>query len=289
MPRINHNIPAMITGAALANANRELQKSLEKLSTGLRINRASDDAAGLSVSESLRTQVNGLAMNKRNAMDGIALLNIAEGAMNEVSAMLQRMREMAIQADNDTLTLQERGYLDLEYQNLLSEIDRTVNATKYNGQSLLSGDGFGLVNSATSVLHIGPNNVNGVDTIQVQIDTVTTATPGLDLKGGSLTGVTLADSKTNINEAITSLDAAIVRVNSIRANLGAYINRLEHTVNNIENQHSNMSAAESTIRDTDFADETTNFTRNQIIMQSATAMLAQANTVPQSVLSLLNR
>ncbi len=287
MPRINHNIPAMITGGALATVGRDLQKSLEKLSTGLRINRASDDAAGLSVSESLRTQVRGLAMNKRNAMDGIALLNIAEGAMNEVSDMLQRMRELAVQADNDTLTLVERDYLDLEYQHLMSEIDRIAKSAKYNGQSLLSGDGFGVQGEASSILHIGPNNIMDIDTVALSIDTVTTQTAGLDLQGTELTGTTLSLSRENIMSALTSLDTAIQHVNEIRANLGAYINRLEHTVKNIENQHANMSAAESQIRDTDFAEESTNFTRNQIISQSATAMLAQANMIPQSVLQLL--
>lgn len=287
MPRINHNIPAMITGGALTTVGRELQKSLEKLSTGLRINRASDDAAGLSVSESLRTQVRGLSINKRNASDGIALLNIAEGTMNEISDMLQRMRELAVQADNDTLTLRERNYLDLEYQHLISEIDRMAMASKYNGQSLLSGDGFGEEGGVSSILHIGPNNISGVDTLSIVIATVTTAASGLNLANSSLTGADLLTSRTNITSALTSLDNAITSVNGIRANLGAYINRLEHTVKNIENQYSNMSAAESMIRDTDFAEETTNFTRNQIISQSATAMLAQANMIPQSVLQLL--
>lgn len=281
MPRINHNIPSMITGAALANVGRSLQKSLEKLSTGLRINRASDDAAGLSVSESLRTQVRGLAMNKRNALDGISALQIAEGSMNEISDMLQRMRELGIQADNDTLTSTERTYLNQEYQHLISEIDRIANTSKFNGQSLLTGTGFGAAASASSILHVGPNNSTNVDTMTLLIETVTTGATGLALSATSLT------NRTNITTALASLDSAIRSVNGYRANLGAYINRLEHTVNNIENQHANMSAAESMIRDTDFAEESTTYTRNQIITQSATAMLAQANMVPQSVLQLL--
>ncbi len=281
MPRINHNIPAMITGSALGNTNRELSKSLEKLSTGLRINRASDDAAGLSVSESLRTQVRGLGMNKRNALDGISLLNIAEGAMIEINDMLQRMRELGIQADNDTMTSTERSYLDMEYQHLFSEIDRVANSTKFNGQSLLSGDGFGVEGSASSILHLGPNNNANVDLLAVTIQTVTTASSGLNLAGTNLT------DRDHISSAITSIDSAIHSMNSYRASLGAYVNRLEHTIKNIDNQYANMSAAESVIRDTDFALETSIFTRNQILNQSATAMLAQANMVPQSVLSLL--
>ena len=281
MPRINHNIPSMITGAALESVGRDLAKSLEKLSTGLRINRASDDAAGLSVSESLRTQVRGLAVNKRNALDGIAMLNIAEGAMNEINSMMQRMRELGIQADNDTLTTVERSYLNMEYTHLLSEIDRISNATKYNSQSLLSGDGFGVPGGESSVLHIGPNNNTLVDLIQIEIYTVTTSSTGLNLRNSNLLG------KNNIISTISSVDSAIQSVNRYRAHLGAYVNRLEHTVRNLDNQYANMSAAESTIRDTDFAQATSEFTRNQIISQSATAMLAQANMVPQSVLQLL--
>jgi flagellin len=286
MPRINHNVPAMITGAALSRAGREMQKTLEKLSTGLRINRASDDAAGLSVSESLRTQVRGLAVNKRNAMDGISMLNIAEGAMNEISDMLQRMRELAIQADNDTLTLTERNYLNQEYQHLISEIDRTATAAQFNKMGLLDGTWNGSA-TAPSVLHVGPNNTAAVDLISITIDTVTTGVTGLNLQGGALTGVTLALSKAAISTALSSIDVAIDSVNSTRANLGAFVNRLEHTLNNIENQHANMSAAESVIRDTDFAEETSAFSRHQIITQSATAMLAQANLIPQSVLGLM--
>jgi flagellin len=277
MPRINHNVPAMITQAALAQVGRDLSKSLERLSTGLRINRASDDAAGLSVSESLRTQVRGLAMNKRNAMDGISLLNIAEGAMNEISDMLQRMRELCVQGDNDTLTSRERVYLDLEYQHLISEIDRVVAASKFNGMTLLDGT-WGSA-GGPSILHVGPNNLASVDTLVVTIDSVTTT--GLTVAGTDLL------TRATIGVSFTAVDDAINTVNRVRANLGAYINRLEHTLRNIENQHANMQAAESIIRDTDFAEETTQYTRNQIISQSATAMLAQANVMPQSVLQLL--
>lgn len=292
MPRINHNIPALITGTTLNQTGRRMAKTLEKLSTGLRINRAADDAAGLSVSESLRTQVRGLAMNKRNAMDGVALLNIAEGALNEINAMLQRMRELAIQADNDTLTLTERGYLNQEYDHLRSEIDRIANASKYNGMSLLSGDGFGGYGMASCSLHVGPNDDATVDSLSISIDTVTTGSLGLALAGTSLRGtgtgsLGFISSKTSISSAITSLDAAITTVNNIRADLGAYVNRLEHTITNLDNQSANMTAAESTIRDADFAATTTEYTRNQILTQSATSMLAQANLLPQSVLSLL--
>jgi len=277
MPRINHNIPAMITGSSLRQTNRNLQKSLERLSTGLRINRAADDAAGLSVSEQLRTQVRGLNMGARNIQDGIALLNIAEGALNEVEAMLQRMRELSIQAANDTLTTKERSYIQLEIDQLVNEIDRITAGTQYNSQPLLNGtepwgDGGG-------VLHIGPNNDPDADVIQFQIDPVDSASLGVDTIGVEDLGDATA--------AIDTLDDALDSVNRLRATLGAMTNRLEHSLINQENQETNMQAAESVIRDSDYALETSIFVRNQILEQSTVAMLAQANSAPQSILSLL--
>jgi flagellin len=279
MPRINHNIPAMITTGQLNQVQRDLGRSLERLSTGLRINRASDDAAGLSVSESLRTQVRGSQVANRNANDGIALLKIAEGAANEISAMLQRMRELAVQSDNDTLTTVERQYLDQEFQALTEEITRISAAAQYNGQTLIYGDGFGQAGGTSSILHIGANNVQGVDRLALTISAVSSGALSLTTHGISTNVGALA--------SITAVDDAIQSVNRMRSDLGAYINRLEHAVNNLDNQAHNMQAAESTIRDVDFADESTQFMRNQILSQSATAMLSQANQVPQSVLSLL--
>ncbi len=280
--RINHNISSLITQGALYQVSTQNNKTLEKLSTGLRINRASDDAAGLSISENLRTQVVGLNVAKRNAQDGVALLQIAEGGLNEISSILQRMRELAVQSSNDTLTSTERAYTNQEYTALMSEVDRIVNTTMYNGQSLLNGTGFGGVGQSASILHIGPND-QAVDEIVITIDTMTTAGSVLDINGSTLSSNAAAVS------SITSLDLAINQVNSTRSDLGAYVNRLEHAVNNIINQEHNNQAAESLIRDTDFAVETAQFTKNQILTQSATAMLAQANMVPQNVLSLLGR
>ncbi len=280
--RINHNIASMIGQNAIYGASNALNKTLEKLSTGLRVNRASDDAAGLAISEKLRTQVNGLAVSQRNAQDGIALLQIAEGAMNEVSSILHRMRELALQSANDTLTSSERSYTNQEYSALVSEIDRIVNTTTYNGMSLLNGGGFGGVGQSASILHIGPDG-GAADEITITIDTMSTGSSALDISGSSLTANTAAIS------AVTSLDLAIDTVNNARADLGAYINRLEHTINNLMNQQTNTQAAEGYIRDADFALETANFTKNSILVQSATAMLAQANMVPQSVMTLLGR
>ncbi len=280
MPRINHNVSAMITGNALRAVDRQMQKSLEKLSTGLRINRASDDAAGLSVSEQLRTQVTGLAMGGRNAQDGVSLVNIAEGALTELESMIQRMRELSVQASNDTLTSLERGYIQVEFDQLRGEIDRIVGATQFNSMNLL--DGSAPWGTTGGVLHVGPNNVTTSDVIMVTIAGVNTNQLNISMNQNLFVTDQLSASG-----AINRLDVALNSVNTLRANLGAITNRLEHAITNQENQQQNMQAAESTIRDADFAYETTQFTRNQIITQSSTAMLAQANQLPQSILSLL--
>jgi flagellin len=283
--RINHNIAAMIGHGAIYQSNVSLNKSLEKLSTGLRINRASDDAAGLSISENLRAQVRGLGMAKRNAQDGIALLQIAEGGANEMSAILQRMRELAVQSASDTLTSTERTYTNQEFDQLRSEITRIANSTTYNGQELLSGstDAFGGDGSASCFLWVGSNANTTYDRIEINIDTLTTVSYGLNILANTLS------SQGGAFTAIASLDNAIDVVNRERSDLGAYINRLEHTINNVMNQEHNTQAAESVIRDTDFALETAKFTKDSILTQSATAMLAQANMVSQGVMALLGR
>jgi len=447
--QINHNIRAMVTQHALFQNNNGMSKSLEKLSTGLRINRAQDDAAGLAMSEQMRTQIRGLGKAKQNTQDGIAALQIAEGGLAEISNLMQRQRELAVQAANDTLTSTERNYLDEEFQELSKEIGRIALTTDYNGKNMLSngsinanGDtrlaspnnSFGVVGEGGSVtvtsttpgtaavegkmifkglassiisgnrdaillnglyryfdagdpedfvtklianaaagdgvhgynwvvegddivakrignapinslayavsgisievieaaaatsatttsstivlsgdaqsftLHIGPNyssNFGGIWSNQTPVtyhginfgaNGLTGAEALKDftigLKGGvgvnfselSISGSTGAH---DIYNAIDGLDAAIKSISGTRAKIGTYINRLEYTVNNIANLEFNTQDAESRIRDTDFAKETTNFTRNQIMVQSATSMLAQANSLPQSVLGLL--
>ena len=290
--RINHNVPAIVTQSALFRVNRDLSKSLEKMSTGLRINRASDDAAGLGVSENLRTQVRGTDQAIRNAQDGIAAVSIAEGAANEISEILQRMRELAIQSANDTLTSVERGYTNAEYRQLITEIDRIAEVTNYNGMKLISCTGasanerFGIggVGGSGSALWIDANSSYGVDSITVTIDTLTSAQLGT---GGNTIASTYLTSQSVAAEAISVLDVAIDSVNTMRSNMGAFINRVEHAINNLLVSNTNQQSAESTIRDVDFAQETTRFTRNQILTQSATAMLSQANMIPQSTLQLL--
>lgn len=294
--RVNHNIAAMNTQGAMFKINRDISKSLEKLSTGLRINRSSDDAAGMGVSESLRTQVRGTAQAMRNAQDGIAAINIAEGAANEVSDILQRMRELAVQSANDTLTSNERQYTNTEFKQLTTEIDRIASVTNYNGMKLISSSGtsandrFGMGGSG-SALWIDANAVYGADSLTITIDTLSTTSLGAGAGSGGVTNVANAylTSQTAAVAALQNLDESIQSVNLMRSNMGAFINRLEHAINNLTISNTNQAAAESLIRDVDFAAETTQFTKNQILMQSSTAMLSQANVLPQNILQLLGK
>ncbi len=279
--RINHNISSMIGQGALGTQQAALSKSLEKLSTGLRINRASDDAAGLS--ESLRSKIRGMGRAKSNAEDGIALLQIAEGATGEVNNILQRLRELAIQSSTDTMTTTERAYIDKEFGQLMNEITRISNSASYNGMTLLDGaaGSFGVSGGTASVLHIGAGSSASVDRIGVTVGAMTLGSLGLS----SIT--TSVSTSSGALAALSAIDSAVRSVNTVRSDLGAYVNRLEFAISNLGNQIYNTQDAESRIRDVDFAKETTEFTRAQILTQSATSMLAQANQVPQGVLSLL--
>ncbi len=283
--RINHNVSAMIGQGALHKQQISLSKSLEKLSTGLRINRASDDAAGLSVSESLRSRVRGMDRAKSNAEDGIALLQIAEGATGEINNILQRMRELSIQSSTDTMTTTERSYTDKEFGQLMSEITRVGSSASYNGMTLLDGQSgsFGVSGGAASVLHIGSGSSASIDRVSITINAMTLGSMGLS---ATTTSVSTASSALS---SLSLIDAAIKSVNTMRSDMGAYVNRLEFAISNLSNQVYNTQDAESRIRDVDFAKETTEFTRSQILTQSATSMLSQANQVPQGVLSLLSR
>ncbi len=293
MPRINNNIQSMITSSSLRRTERSLSGTLEKLSTGLQINRASDDAAGLSVSEQLRSQIHGLSMGNRNISDGVSLMNIAEGALIEVGGMLQRMRELAIQSSSDTLRDTERQYIQLEVRELTEEIDRITRSTQYNRMPLLNGSapwGTG----TGGIIHAGPNSDTNTDILQVLIDPMdssslrigTASVAYTDPVTGGTTGFSLTTGSAS-RFAITSIDNALTSVNSLRAKLGAVTNRLTHAMNNQENVKINVTSAESVIRDVDFADETADFTKFQILQKSATSMLAQANQLPNNVLSLL--
>jgi flagellin len=414
--QINHNIRAMVTQHALYSNDNAMSKSLEKLSTGLKINRAQDDAAGLAMSEQMRTQIRGLGKAKQNSQDGIAALQIAEGGLGEITNIMQRQRELAIQAANDTLTSTERKYLNDEFQELTKEIGRIARSTDYNGKNMINWDAdpnksFGVVvskeelakelsafktetarlgglqnqavtgidtaidaaikaindieksadagtaltkvsdistaidtwatgkteaeiavansikkkvealaadgnyktalqfladnkgvgNASSYTLHVGPNYSTGVGGKWANEMAVTYGglrcfssnegkwTVVVGATRFSVNGevaITIA-SQNGATFAIDQLDNAIKSLSGTRAKIGTFINRLDFTINNIANLEYNTQDAESRIRDTDFAKETTNFTRNQIMVQASTSMLAQANSLPQSVLGLL--
>lgn len=267
--RINHNITAMNTYRQLTNNTTSTSKSLEKLSSGLRINRAGDDAAGLAISEKMRGQIRGLDQATRNSQDGISLIQTAEGALNETHSILQRMRELAVQAGNDTNTTADRTQIIAEVSQLQTEITRISTDTEFNTKNLLGG-------AFTATLQVGANQGQ---IINFNIGTMSAA--GLTVNGMDYT------SNLGAGSAIASIDTAITTVSTQRANLGALQNRLEHTINNLSTASENLSAAESRIRDVDMAKEMMEFTKNNILSQAAQSMLAQANQQPQGVLQLL--
>ncbi|AQS55860.1 MAG: flagellin Hag [Novibacillus thermophilus] len=275
---INHNIMALNTHRQLAFNNTNVQKSMEKLSSGLRINRAGDDAAGLAISEKMRAQIRGLNMASKNAQDGISLIQTAEGALNESHAILQRMRELAVQAANDTNTDADRAELQKEVDQLAQELTRIAETTEFNTQKLLDGN-------FTGTFHIGANEGQNITLTIDAMDAVTLGV-GTDDGSGSITGIDIS-TQTAADSAITTINDAIEQVSAQRANLGAVQNRLEHTINNLGTSSENLTAAESRIRDVDMAKEMMEFTKNNILAQAANAMLAQANQQPQQVLQLL--
>lgn len=273
--RIVNNIMAMNAHRQLVSNQNGISKSIEKLSSGLRINRAGDDAAGLSISEKMRSQIRGLRMASKNAQDGISLIQTAEGALTEVHAILQRMRELVIQAAN--LGTQEQEDLDAlqnEIVQLIEEIDKISERTEFNEKKLLDGSYTG------QVFQIGANEGQ---TMSVEIGDMSAAALGVD----GLDVSAFISDPTLIDGALADVDNAVKMVSEERSKLGAYQNRLEHTIANLDNAAENLQAAESRIRDVDMAYEMMNFTKFQILQQASTAMLAQANLAPQSVLQLL--
>jgi flagellin len=278
--RINTNIAAMNTYTKLNSASTAQAKSLEKLSSGLRINRAGDDAAGLAISEKMRGQVGGLNQAVSNAQDGINLIQTAEGGLNETHAILNRMRDLAVQSANDTNSDDDRLVIQKEVDQLAQEITRIATKTDFNGKKILNGtDGTAIK------LQIG---ANATDEITLAIGKMDASATGLKVEGASATqGLDVSTDAAAASTAITTIDTAIKSVSTERSNLGATQNRLEHTINNLTTTSENLSAAESRIRDVDMAKEMMNFTKNNILNQASTAMLAQANQMPQSVLQLL--
>lgn len=275
--RIANNLMAMNAHRQLTINQGGIAKSIEKLSSGLRINRAGDDAAGLSISEKMRAQIRGLRMASKNAQDGISMIQTAEGALQEAHAILQRMRELAVQASNDTNVTEDRSAIKDELDQLVEELQRIQDTTQFNTQKLLDGT-TGV--SGTVTLQVGANSG---ETMTLNFTTV-----GIDLTQ-VIAGVSSLDvsNSTNAQNAVDSIDTAIAQVSAGRSMLGAWQNRLEHTIANLDNAAENLQAAESRIRDVDMAHEMMAFTKYQILQQASTAMLAQANLAPQSVLQLL--
>jgi len=276
---INVNIASINAQRNLSTTQTALNKSLERLSSGLRINRAGDDAAGLAISENMRALIRGMNQAVRNANDGVSLIQTAEGALNETSNILIRMRELAEQGSTGTVGSTERGYIQDEFSKLSSEIDRIANATDFNGTKLLDGSLSAAANALS--FQIGVRNVAANDRISITVGTATASALGLDSSIAAVSTQALAQS------ALSIIDSAIQSVSSLRGGLGAVQNRLQSTINNLQVAVENTSAAESRIRDVDVASETAALTRAQILTQAGTAILAQANQSPQSALSLL--
>ena len=278
--RINNNIMALNAHRQLSIKNTMTGKSLEKLSSGYRINRAGDDAAGLAISEKMRGQIRGLNMASKNAQDGISLIQTAEGALDETHAILQRMRELAVQSANDTNVDVDRGALQDELNQLLEEIDRIAANTEFNTQKLLDGSFTG------KKFHIGANNEQNMDIAigDMSISALEIKDLSITTEGATTGGIL---TQSGADAAISTIDSAIEKVSKERSKLGAAQNRLEHTIKNLDNAAENLQAAESRVRDVDMAKEMMEFTKQNILQQAATAMLAQANMAPQTVLKLL--
>ena len=267
--KINHNIPAMKTLNQLNSVSGKVAKSMERLSSGLRINSAADDAAGLAIANKMDSQVRGLRQANRNAMDGISMIQTAEGATNEMHAMLQRVRELTVQASNDTYADEDRAKVKQEIDALVEEIDRISETTEFNQKKLIEAD-------TTANLQIGANQGQIIEVEFKAINSGTLGIGGIDVSTHATATVAIAD-----------IDAAISTVSEERAKLGAIQNRLEHTTANLGISEENITASMSRIQDADMAHEMAQFTQYNVISQAATSMLAQANQIPQQVLQLL--
>ena len=275
---VQHNLTAMNSNRMLGITTNTQAKQTERLASGYRINRAADDAAGLSVSEKMRRQIRGLDQASANAQDGVSLVQSAEGALNEVHDMLQRMNELTVKAANGTYTTTQKQYIADEINQLISEIDRIATTTKFNDQSVLNGSG---AKAKSFSFQVG--NESG-ETMSVAISKMTATKLATNLKNQSWSAATQYSA---VASFITVISSALEKVASQRSALGAVQNRLEHTINNLDNIVENTTAAESRIRDTDMAKSMVSYSNNQILAQAGQAMLAQANQSNQGVLSLL--
>ena len=289
MAVVNTNVSATIAQNALIKNEREMTTAMERLSTGKRINGAKDDAAGLAISSRMTSQIRGLDMGIRNANDAISMLQTADGALIEVTNMLQRMRELAVQSSNGTTTSDDRSYLNAEYANLISEMERIAQNTQWNGRAILQGDANAPADSSVK-FQVG---ANGGQTVAVNFGDISqsggTAFQAFSAAAAtaSIAAGTTASAITTGAAAITAVDTAITAVNTQRATFGAAINQLTYAIDNLASVKVNAEASRSRVLDADYAKETSELARTQIISQAGTAMLAQANQLPQTVLSLL--
>lgn len=276
--RINTNVPSLVAQRNLRSTRTSLDRTLERLSSGSRINHAGDDAAGLAISESLRSQIRGLGQAERNAQDGISLVQVAESAIAEISNILVRMRELGVQAASDTVGPQERKFIDVEFQQLMEEIDRISNSTEFNRVPLLNGK------AQAFEIQVGTRNNPMVDRIKL----FDSSSADLNVVALGLNLANLAD-KSGAQNSLASIDQALSSVTAIRAEFGALQNRLQSVVNNIMISRENLASANSRIRDMDVAEETSELTKNQILMQSGVSVLSQANSTIKSALGLLGQ
>ncbi|MEO5666691.1 MAG: flagellin [Bdellovibrionota bacterium] len=273
--RINTNVASVNAQRNLRVTNLDMRKAMERLSSGSRINRAGDDAAGLAISENLKAQIRGYNMAMRNSEDGISLVQVAEGGLNETSNILSRLRELGIQSASDTIGKEERGFLDVEYQSLLNEIDRVSQATEFNNTKLLNG-------SAPEMdLQVGIRNIPGVDRITFDASKSNATVAGLGLADLNVR------EKLGAQASLQQIDQAIQKVAAVRADYGALQNRLQATINNLGVSVENLSSANSRVRDADMAVETAEMTRNNIMLQAGISVLGQANSSNQMALKLL--
>ena len=283
---INHNMSAMFANRQLGVTGTSLEKDMAKLSSGMRINRAGDDASGLAVSEKMRAQIRGLNQASENAQNGISFIQTTEGYLQETTDIIQRIRELAVQSSNGIYSAEDRMQIQVEVSSLIAEVDRIASTAQFNGMNMLTGR-FARPTGENAVtgsmwLHIGANMDQRT---QVYIGTMSAMALGIRNVGDE--SIMSLETPDNANQAIGTLDEALKKINKQRADLGAYQNRLEMTVKGLDIGAENLQASESRIRDTDMAEEMVDFTKNQVLSQAGTAMLAQANQSSQNVLSLL--
>ena len=284
MAVVNTNISASIAQAALARNDRALGTAMEQLSTGRKINSAADNASGLAISTRMTSQIRGLDQAVRNANDAISMVNTAEGALDEISNMLQRMRELAVQSGTGTTSSNDRVFLDAEYDHLVAEIERVSANTEWNGRAILAGAAGGAATVSGVTYQVG---MDPTQTIAVDFGNMASDATMASLNGFGLDAATIASAIAKSSRVIVAADVAIEAVSTQRATFGAVSNRLEHSVDNLTNVITQSEASRSRILDTDYAASTSELARTQIIQQAGTAMLAQANQLPQTVLALL--